>query len=270
LIGIKLCGSFDLNDVGREKMAAKNPTMISGRGPAISALDPWASSTGRIHQLLTDDERTQLAVMSSIARFKKREIIYREGDPAQAVFAINTGVVAAYKEAPNRRAHIGAFLFADDLFGLSAEGKYTNSTKAITDVIAYRLPITTLRSRLSKDAELEFHVICKLCQELRQAQLHAFLLSEKKAVAKLAMFLQLIEQLQIAKGQQIAEIHLPMERSDIGNYIGITLPAVSRAFRALTTRGVIKLRNRGHVKIVDRDAFDKIAGDPPALPDIAL
>jgi CRP-like cAMP-binding protein len=28
-------------------------------------------------------------------RFKKREIIYREGDPAEAVFAINTGAVAA-------------------------------------------------------------------------------------------------------------------------------------------------------------------------------
>jgi len=126
-------------------------------------------------------------------------------------------------------------------------------------VTAYRLPVTTLRSRLSKDAELEFHVICKLCQELRQAQRHAFLLSEKRAVTKLAMFLQLMEQLQTAKGQQITEVYLPMDRSDIGNYIGMTLAAVSRAFRALTTRGVIRPRDRGHVRIVDRDAFDKIA-----------
>jgi CRP/FNR family transcriptional regulator len=220
--------------------------------------------------LLTDDERARLTLMSSIVRFKKREIIYREGDPTEAVFNINTGVVAAYKKAPDGREHITAFLFADDLFGLSAEGKYTNWTKAITDVIAYRLPINALRSRLPKDAALEFHVICKLCQELRQAQHHSFLLGEKKAVTKVAMFLQLIEQLQIAKGQQTAEIYLPMDRSDIGNYVGMTLAAVSRAFRALTTRGVIRLRDRGHVRIVDREAFEKIAGDPPALPDIAL
>src|SRR3974390_1204542 len=245
-------------------MVAKNTTSIGGRGPAISALDPWASSAGRMHQLLTDEQRAQLAVISSIVRFKKREIIYREGDPAEAVFNINAGVVAAFKEAPDGREHIAAFLFTDDLFGLSAEGKYTNSTKATTDVIAYRLPVTTLRSRFSKDAELEFHVVCKLCQELRQAQHHAFLLSEKKAATKLAMFFQLIEELQIAKGQQTAEIYLPMDHSDIGNYIGMTLSAVSRAFRALTMRGVIKLRARGHVRIVDRDAFDKIAGDPPA------
>ena len=250
-------------------MAAK-VTSIGGRGPAISALYPWASSAGRMHQLLTDEQRAQLAVISSIVRFKKREIIYREGDPAESVFAISAGVVAAYKKAPDGREHIAAFLFADDLFGLSAEGKYTNSTKAITDVIAYRLPVTTLRSRFSKDAELEFHVVCKLCQELRQAQHHAFLLSEKKAATKLAMFFQLMEALQMAKGQQTAEIYLPMDHSDIGSYVGMTLPAVSRAFKALTTRGVIKVRDRGHVRIVDRGAFDKIAGDPPAPLGIAL
>jgi len=217
-----------------------------------------------MHQLLSDEERARLAVMSSIVRFKKGEIIYREGDLAEAVFNINTGVVTAYKEARDGREHIVAFLLSDDLFGLSEEGRYANSTKAITAVSAYRLPVTALRSRLSKDAELEFHVICKLCQELRQAQRHAFLLSEKRAVTKLAMFLQFIEQLQMAKGEQTAEIYLPMDRSDIGEYIGTTLSAVSRAFRTLTTRGVIKLRDRGHVRIVDRDAFDNIAGDPPA------
>jgi len=73
-----------------------------------------------------------------------------------------------------------------------------------------------------------------------------------------------MEALQMAKGQQTAEIYLPMDNSDIGSYVGMTLPAVSRAFKALTTRGVIKVRDRGHVRIVDRDAFDKIAGDPPA------
>ena len=246
----------------------KIPTPI--RGLAISAFDPWAPSAGRMRQLLTDDERARLAVMSSIARFKKGETIYLEGDLAEAVFNINTGVAEAYKIAPDGREHITAFLFADDLFGLSVEGRYTNSAKAITAVTAYRLPVTTLRSHLSKDPELDFHVICKLCEELRQAQRHAFLLSERRAVTKLAMFLQLIEQLHIAKGQQIAEIPLLMDRSDIGRYIGMTLEAVGRAFRTLTTRGIIKLPDRKHVRIVDRDAFDKIAGDPPVLPAIKL
>jgi CRP-like cAMP-binding protein len=107
--------------------------------------------------------------------------------------------------------------------------------------------------------------MCKLCQELRQAQRHAFLLSQRSAVTKLAMFLQLFEQLQIAKGEPAAEIHLPMDRSDISEYVGITLAAVSRAFRTLTTREIIRVRDRHHVRIMDRSGFEKIAGDPPPI-----
>ena len=245
---------------------AKDPQPPGIYGPAIRALDPWAPTGGHAQQLLTDDERARLAVVASIVRFKKGEVIYRENDQADAVFNITSGVVASWKNAPDGREHIVAFLFPDDLFGLSAEGRYANSTKAMTAVIAYRLPVAALRSRLKKDAELEFHVICKLCEELRQTQRHAFLLSERKATSRLAMFLQLIEQLQIARGEQTAEIYLPMNRSDISEYVGLTLAAVSRAFRSLTMRGIIKNRDRRHVRIVDRSAFEKIAGDPPETP----
>ena len=76
------------------------------------------------------------------------------------------------------------------------------------------------------------------------------------------MFLQLLEQLQAARAEQVEEIDLPMDRSDIGEYTGMTLAAVSRAFRRLIARGIIKVRNRRHVTITDRNAIEKIAGHP--------
>jgi len=240
----------------------KNPRSIGGRGPTIRAFDPWAPSGGRTHHLLSDEERSRLAVIASIVRFKKGEVIYRENDPADTVFNIISGVVSAHQKSPDGSEHMVAFLLPDDLFGLASEGRYTNSTTAITPVSAYRLPIVALRRRLTKDAELEFHVICKLCQELRQAQRHAFLLSQRSAVTKIAMFVQMIEQLQNARGEQTAEVFLPMDRSDIGEYTGLTLSAVSRAFRSLTTHAIIQVRDRRHVRITNRDAFEKIAGDP--------
>ena len=235
----------------------------SGQGPALWAIDPWGPSTGTMHQVLSPDERARLARLASIVRFKKGEVIYRKGDRADAIFNILSGAVTAYKRAPDGGEHIVAFLLADDFFGLSEEGRYANSTKAIVPVTAYSLPVAELRKHLSKTAELEYHIICKLCQELSQSQRHAFLLCQRRAVSRLAMFLQSIEQLQILRGEQTGEIYLPMDRSDIGEYTGMTLPAVSRAFRSLTTRGIIKVRDRRHVRITDRDGFEKIAGDPP-------
>ncbi len=240
---------------------AKEKILTNTHGPVIRARDPWAASTSKMRQLLSEEERARLAVLASIARFNKDEEIYRDGQRADAVFNIITGVVKAYKIAPDGSEHITAFLFPGDLFGLSEEGKYTNATKAITPLAVYRFPVSALKSRLAKDADLEFHVICKLIHELRETQRHAFLLARRGALSRVAMFLQLLENLQAARGERTAEIYLPMKRSDIGEYLGMTLEAVSRAFRSLTSRGIIKSRDRRHLKITDRNTFDEIAGD---------
>jgi CRP-like cAMP-binding protein len=234
------------------------------QGPAIRAIDPWVPGNrrhGRARQLLSDGERTRLAVISSVLHFKKGAEIYREGDNADAIFNINSGVVKVYTQGPGNDELVRAFLFSGDLFGLAEEGRYVNSAKAVTPVTAYRIPIAALRSQFSADATLEFHIIAKLCHELRQAQRHAFVLASKHTVAKLTLFLQMLEQLELAGGEQVDEIYLPMSRSDIAEYVGTSLAAISRAFRTLTTRAVLQVRDRQHVKIIDRRAFEKLTSD---------
>jgi CRP-like cAMP-binding protein len=246
--------------MGGEKMARRS-SLQEGQGPAIWAADQWNPTAGGIRQLLTAYERSCLAAIASIVQFRKGEVIYREGDHVDAIFNIIMGVVTTYKKTPSDSEQIAAFLFSDDLFGLSEAGRYTSSAKAIAPVAAYRLPVMTLRS-LYKNAELDFHVICKLSQEVRRTQRHAFLLSQRRAVSRLAMFLQLIEQFQVLEGEQTDEIYLPMDRSDIGEYIEMRLPAVSRAFRSLAARGIIKVRNRRYISIADRGAFERILSNP--------
>ncbi|MDP1868866.1 MAG: Crp/Fnr family transcriptional regulator [Bradyrhizobium sp.] len=157
-------------------------------------------------------------------------------------------------------------VFPDDLLGLAEEGRYTNSAKAITPLAMYRFPVSALRSQLARDADLEFRVICKLIHELRETQRHAFLLARRRALSRVVIFLQLLENLQVARGERTAEIYLPMNRTDIGQYLGISLEAVSRAFRGLTARGIIKSRGRQHLKIADRSTFNKIAADTTNAP----
>ena len=130
---------------------AKIPT--NTHGPAIRGVDPGASSAGKMRQFLSAEERARLAVLSSIVRLNKGEEIYREGQHTDAVFNIITGVVKAYKTAPDGSEHVTAFLFPDDMFGLSEEGKYSNSTKALTPLALYRFPVPALRSRQAARGE---------------------------------------------------------------------------------------------------------------------
>jgi CRP-like cAMP-binding protein len=238
-------------------------TMAKARlpsGPAIRAVDPWLPgnpSIGRLHQLLSDDERAQLATIATIVRFKKGERIYSEGEHAGTIFNIVSGVVKAFTS--DATDHITAFLYPQDLFGLLEEGRYINSVMAVTPVTAYALPTVALRHVLSKDAELEFHVITKLCHELRQAQRHALLLAQRHALTKLAMFLELQEHLQATDENTDTEVYLPMDRKDIAEFVGMSLAAVSRGFRDLAIRRVIRARDRRHIKIIDRQALEGLA-----------
>jgi len=224
------------------------------KGPSIWGVDPWMpSDSGIRRQLLSEAERARLAVIASIVRFKKGETIYHAGDRADAIFNIISGVVKSYSDG-----QVAAFLFPNDLFGLSKEGAYANAAQALTAVTAYRLPVTALRNRLSNDALLEYHVICKLCEELRQTQRHAFLLGERRADARIATFLQMLEELQAANRGAAGAIDIPMDRSNIAEYVGLSLATVSRTFAGLVRRKVIAIRDRRHIEVTDRAAFDRI------------
>ena len=215
---------------------------------------------GRHYQVL-GNKRGRLATIASIVRFEKGEKIYGEGDSAKTIFNIIAGVVTAYKITPKRCGHIAAFFYPEDLFGLSEKGQYANSTRALTPVTAYSIPVRALWHRLSSDADLQIRVIMKLCQGLHQAQHHALLLAQRHALSRLAMFLQMQEDLQSVRGESTTEIYLPMRRSDIADYVGLSLAAVSRAFRSLTDRRIIRNRDLRHVKIINRRSFEKLAGN---------
>ncbi len=230
-------------------------------GPAIRAVDPWRPGNprrGERHQLLSDHERARLAKIAAVVRFGKGDHIYREGEPAEAVFNVVSGVVTAYRARADGE-HVTSFLHSGDLFGLSEEGRYTNTTKAATAVVAYKMPVSAVRRILTTDAELDVGVIVKLCENLRESQRHALLLTRKRAATRLVMFLDLQQNLQLSRGESTSEIHLPMDRSSIAAYLGITLAALGRAFRALTSKKVIAARNRRHVKILNKEAFNKLA-----------
>ena len=232
-------------------------------GPIIHASDPWSPSPRR--QLLDERKRARLARISSIVRFEKNDRIYHKGAVAEAVFSLKSGVVTTYVPIAKTSQYVTAFLYPGDIFGLSEEGRYANSAKATTSAVVYRVPVAALQRLLGKDADLDFDVIIKLCEEITQAQRHARILVQKRAVSKLAMFLDLQERLQTARGEAGSEIFLPMDRTAIADFVGLSLAAVSRAFSALLTRRTISCRDRRHVKINDRADFESLIGGDGGL-----
>ncbi len=116
-----------------------------------------------------------------------------------------------------------------------------------------------MEARLRRHADLDFQVIGKLCHDLRSAQDHALLLSKRRASARLGLFLQMLEARQKTHAEVPGrEIHVPMRRSDIGSYTGISAEAVTRTLRELVQQGVIAFSDRRHVRIVDHALLEMI------------
>jgi CRP-like cAMP-binding protein len=237
-------------------------------GPSFEVPAIWLPGENA-RPLLDKDDRAMLAIIATVSRYKKGELICREGAGAGHIFNIISGVVKSYRSQQDRKQQVMGFLFAHDLFGLAEQGQYVNSASAVTEVVLYKIPTAALEARLRRSPSLNFQVICRLCHELREAQQHAILLSKHRAVAKLGLFLQMLEAHQHAyAGEHFSqEIQVPMARTEIGAYVNMSSEAVTRALRQLVCRAVISVRDRRYIKIIDRVGLEDIISGTAAAKD---
>lgn len=205
--------------------------------------------------LLSSEQQAQIADIATVVEFRPGRIVYREGSNAQAVFIVAEGVVKVFRDLPSGRRRVMAFLFADDIFGLAQTGNYVYSVQTITDVRLYRVPMTALTAALRSDGELASQFLCKVTHELRGALRHNVILARRDAVGRLAMFLLMLEQNAPRNDSRIA---LPMKRSDIANYLGLSQESVSRALTRLERSSVIAFDGRHELRVLDRPKFERI------------
>jgi CRP-like cAMP-binding protein len=72
------------------------------------------------------------------------------------------------------------------------------------------------------------------------------------------MFIQQLE-CTVCDRHNVRDVELPMSRSDIASYLGLSLESVSRATAKLQRRGIVTFPNRHLARILDRAQFDRLA-----------
>jgi CRP-like cAMP-binding protein len=223
--------------------------------PTLRAIPAMAPGAAGGVQLLTPAQRRKIATIATQLPVTPRSIIFRADEHAEHVFINGGGVVKTVQDLANGRRRVIAFWFARDVFGLAENGRYMYTTMAVTPVMLYRIPVDALQKLLLEDAQLQLQVLCKITHELRESQRHTLVLIRKDAIGRVAMFLKMLERETRAPGDVIA---VPMSRSDIANYLGLTLEAVSRATRKLHAMGIVTLPERHVARILDRARFEQL------------
>lgn len=187
------------------------------------------------------------------------DTIFREGDPAQHMFSIAAGTVKLYKLLSDGRRQITAFLFPGDFFGLAVDGGYAYTAEAVTPVTLCRFPRRKLEGLLEEVPRLEKRMLNLAITELAAAHDQMLLLGRKTAREKVASFLIMLSQRAQRRQMPANPLVLAMSRSDIADYLGLTIETVSRTLTQLKRDGIIGLPDQGHVVLREPDLLRRTA-----------
>jgi len=208
---------------------------------------------------LEDWELERLEAITTSTTFEDGQTVFEQGDDPRYIFNLTEGAIRLLKLLPNGRRQVVGFVFPGDMLGLSSHGAYTCSAEAIGKVGVCRFPRAKLLSLLDEFPNLKTRLLDIAADELSEAQEQMLLLGRKSPAEKLASFLWRLHRDGSRCGGSENRIDLAMSRTDIADYLGLTIETVSRTFTRLRNDGVIRLDGAAHVVIEDEDALEELA-----------
>ncbi|BCH00707.1 transcriptional regulator [Mesorhizobium sp. 131-2-5] len=179
-----------------------------------------------------------------ISFFPAGSEIYAQGEKAGAFYQVEFGAVRIYRLLADGRRQISAFHLAGETFGFEAGATHHFFAEAInaTGVRVFRL---------NAGADMSHQLLPLALKGLTRAQEHLLVLGRQNAIERVAAFL--VDMVERQGG--LRQVELPMSRTDIGDYLGLTIETVSRVFTRLKDKGVIRLLNLRSVEILKQDVL---------------
>ena len=165
--------------------------------------------------------------------------IYGQGENATAIYQVAFGTVRLYRLLADGRRQISAFYVAGEVFGFESDSHHHFFAEAVSSaaIRIYRKPL---------DKETASALLPVALKALVRAQEHLLVIGRQSAGERVAAFLMDMRERQGG----LDTIELAMARSDIADYLGLTIETVSRTFSKFKERGLIRLTSARVVNIV--------------------
>lgn len=196
-----------------------------------------------------------LPVNAFSMRFGRDEEIYGEQEPADFLYRVVSGAVRTYTVTEDGRRQIDAFHLPGDVFGFETSGAHRFSAEAVDECEVVMASRAAMERAAEQDGEaaralwlLTSHQLSRVCD-------HVLMLGRKGAAERVVAFLLEMS----ARGQSDGSIQLPMSRTDIADYLGLTIETVSRCFSKLGRSRAIALKGARVVQLRDVSALEALA-----------
>lgn len=205
-------------------------------------------------------ELAKLRRQGTSFRLGRGQPLFHEGDSAGRVFTLTRGTLKLYKLLPDGRRQVTGFMHPGDFLGVSVDDDYAFTAEALEPAQLCAFPRARFDDFTEDHAEMERELYRLAAHELAAAQQQMVLLGRKTAGERLASFFVLLaRRAERAGAVPVRYVDLPMSRSDIADYLGLTKETVSRVLAQLKNKRLIRLETLDRIEILDRAGLELAA-----------
>ncbi len=192
---------------------------------------------------------------------QKGERLYRAGEEFSAIYAVRAGCVKSVHISEEGEEQITGFFLPGEILGLDGlhDNLYSNTAIALETSAICEIPFNKLEGLSQQIPSLQRHYFKLMSREINNEQKLIALLSRGSAEQKIAALLLSISSRCHFRQLSATEFVLPMSRTDMGNYLGLTIETVSRVFSRFQKDGIIA-SNRRLITLLNMDAIKRLAG----------
>lgn len=188
---------------------------------------------------------------------KPGEYLCRQGELSKNLYALRSGFLKSTITKADGEEYIMGFHSPPELFGWEGidQSQKTLSIIALDHSNVCEIPLTKLSAVAAHIPEFEMQLLHLVSQRIRRDNLNLLRTSAEQRVA--SFLLQLSEQNSLL-GYPFYLCRLKMTHQDIANYLRIAPETISRTFRNLQKKEIIKVI-RKKVFINDLNALKRVA-----------
>lgn len=210
--------------------------------------EPCPVRNGSICEALSDASLRQLAKLSRQRHFKAQQKIFNIGDDVEYFFNIISGIVKLQKLLMDGEQHIIGLFYPGDFIGHTARDRHIYSAEAATEVEICCYPRAPFRAFLASHPMLERKLYDLTVRKLDICRDWTLLLGHKSSYERVASFLFMLVRSASKPGHgdrasDYVELQLPLARSEIADYLGLTVETVCRQLARLKDKGIVKLQS---------------------------
>ena len=200
--------------------------------------------------MLTDEEMDMLEQSKLIVRYKKDEVIAKQGASSSDILFLKEGFVKFYKEYANTRtlSLVERKCNFIGLYGLFVETTMQYTLVALTDVIVCSFSKTLFEELMHKNNSFAIETIKKINTKTSDTFNNLFNSSSKHVHGRLAWALLELSQNVFTE----SKLKVPLTRKDLAEFTNMSVMSVGRILREFAEENLIDLKKQS-IKILEKD-----------------